>query len=91
MSILCVMCIGGCSEPCKVGLQSASVPVMWTSALSSGLVQRRNRLLISLVIGGDGSRLEFHTNSENDKQSVSKSTVDAQRVALDQFGIKAQY
>lgn len=44
MSILCVMCVGGCSEPCEVGLQSASV------------------LLISLVIGRDGSRLEFHTN-----------------------------
>ena len=64
VSILCVMCIGGCSEPCEVGLQSASVPVMWTLALSSGLVQRRNRLLISLVIGGDGPRLEFNTNSE---------------------------
>jgi hypothetical protein len=35
--------------------------------LSSGLEQRRNRLLISLVIGGDGSRLELHTNSKNRK------------------------
>ncbi len=67
MSILCVMGIGGCSEPCEVGLQSASVPVMWTSALSSCLVQRRNRLLISLVIGGDGSRLEFDTNSKKNE------------------------
>jgi hypothetical protein len=91
MSILCVMCIGGCSEPCEVGLQSAGVPVMWTLALSGGLVQRRNRLLISLVIGRDGSRLEFHTNSENNMQRVSKSKVDARKVALDQFGIKAQY
>jgi hypothetical protein len=68
MSILCVLGVCGCSEPCEVGLQSASVAVMWTLALSSGLEQRRNRLLISLVICGDGSRLELHANSKNHRK-----------------------
>jgi len=47
--------------------------------------------MISLVIGRDGSRLEFHTNSVNNKRRVSKSMVDARKTALDQFGINAQY
>jgi hypothetical protein len=84
-----VLGVGGCGEPCEVGLQSVGVAVMWTLALSSGLEQQRNRLLISLVIGGDGSRLELHTYSN--KQKVSKRKVHARKVALDQLGIKTQY